>query len=311
MLDMRRMQILRAVVTSGSVTAAARNLGYTPSAVSQQMAALEKEAGIALLERTGRGVRATDAGRVLTEYATVIGRHAAEAETALAELRAGRTGRVSMRYFATAGAPLVAPAIAAMRREHPGVQVELKLFDPDDPVPEVKARRADVALLVRPRDAAAVDGIRFVHLLDDRYRAVLPQGHRLAERAAIDLTDLAEEPWVAGETAGPCLDPVLDACASAGFTPDFVVESGDYATAQGFVAAGLGVSLVPELGLAAGHRPDVVVREVRAPEPVRVIQAAVRGGSPVQPALRGLLVALREAAEASRTASEPSAPGAA
>ncbi|MEV5978950.1 LysR family transcriptional regulator [Streptomyces sp. NPDC052114] len=296
MLDMRRMQILRAVVTSGSVTAAARNLGYTPSAVSQQMAALEKEAGIALLERNGRGVRPTDAGRMLTEYATAIGRHAAEAETALAELRAGRTGRVSMRYFATAGAPLVAPAIAELRREQPGVQVELKLFDPDDPVPEVKARRADLALVVRPREGAAVDGIRFAHLLDDRYRAVLPQGHRLAGRPVIDLTELAEEPWIAGETPGPCLDPVLDACAAAGFTPDFAVESGDYATAQGFVAAGLGVSLVPELGLHAGHRPDVVVREVRGPEPVRSIHAAVRGGAPVQPAVRGLLAALRAAA---------------
>ncbi|MFD4632253.1 LysR family transcriptional regulator [Streptomyces sp. NPDC058284] len=297
MLDMRRMQILRAVVTSGSVTAAARNLGYTPSAVSQQMAALEKEARIALLERTGRGVRPTEAGRLLTEYATVIGRHAAEAETALAELRAGRTGHVSMRYFATAGAPLVAPALAALRREQPGVQVELKLFEPTDPVPEVKARRADLALVVRPRDAAPVDGIRFVHLLDDRYRAVLPAGHRLAERPVVDLTDLAEEPWIAGETPGPCLDPVIDACAAAGFSPDFVVESGDYATAQGFVAAGLGVSLVPELGLTGGHRADVVVREVRGPEPVRVIQAAVRAASPVQPALRGLLGALREAVE--------------
>ncbi|WP_399926935.1 LysR family transcriptional regulator [Streptomyces kanamyceticus] len=305
MLDMRRMQILRAVVASGSVTAAARNLGYTPSAVSQQMAALEKEAGITLLDRTGRGVLPTDAGRLLTEYATVIGRHAAEAESALAELRAGRTGRVSMRYFTTAGAPIVAPAIAALRREQPGVQVELRLFEPDDPVLEVKARRADLALVVRERARAAVDGIRFVHLLDDHYRAVLPRGHRLAARPVLDLSDLAEEPWVAGETPGPCLDPVLHACAAAGFTPDFVVEGGDYATAQGFVAAGLGVSLVPGVGLAAGHRPDVVVRAVRNPEPVRAIQAAVRAGSPVQPALRGLLEALRAAASATASAAGP------
>ncbi len=309
MLDMRRMQILRAVVASGSVTAAARNLGYTPSAVSQQMAALEKEAGIALLERTGRGVRPTEAGRTLTEYATAIGRHAAEAETALAELRAGRTGRVSMRYFATVGAPLVAPALAALRRAQPGVQVELKLFEPADPVPEVAARRADLALVVRGRDAAAVDGVRFVHLLEDHYRAVLPAGHRLAARPVLDLAELAEEPWVAGETPGPCLDPVLDACAAAGFTPDFVVESGDYATAQGLVAAGLGVTLIPELGLAGGHRPDVVVREVTGPRPVRSIHAAIRGGTPVRPALRGLLDALRTAT-AQALGEAPPAPGA-
>ncbi|MFE6049585.1 LysR family transcriptional regulator [Kitasatospora sp. NPDC056446] len=295
MLDMRRMQVLRAVVTSGSVTAAARHLGYTPSAVSQQMAVLEKEAGIGLLERTGRGVRPTEAGRLLSECAAVVSRHVAEAETALAELRAGRTGRVVVRYFATAGATMVAPAVAALRREEPGVRIELRLSDPEDSLPEVRERRADVALVVRPPDGAAVDGIRFVHLADDRYLAVLPRGHRLAAKQALDLTDLADEPWVGSDQPGPCLDPVLDACGSAGFSPDFVVESGDYATAQGFVAAGLGVSLIPEMGLGNRH-PDVVVREVRNPEPVRAIYAAVREPSPVRPALHRLLDALRSAA---------------
>jgi DNA-binding transcriptional LysR family regulator len=295
MLDVRRMQMLRAVVTSGSVTAAARNLGYTPSAVSQQMAALEKEAGIGLLERTGRGVRPTEAGRLLTECAAVIGGHLAEAETALAELRAGRTGRVVVRYFATAGATMVAPAVASLRREQPGVQVELRLSDAEDALLEVRERRADLALVVRPRDKVSVDGIRFVHLADDRYVAVLPRGHRLAEKRELDLTDLANEPWVGSDEPGPCLAPVLDACGSAGFSPDFVVESGDYATAQGFVAAGLGVSLIPQLGLGNRH-PDVVVREVRNPEPVRAIYAAVREPSPLQPALQRLLDALRDAA---------------
>ncbi|MEV6758317.1 LysR family transcriptional regulator [Streptomyces sp. NPDC051214] len=295
MLDTRRMQVLRAVVTSGSVTAAARNLGYTPSAVSQQMAALEKEAGIALLERTGRGVRATDAGRLLTEYAVAIGKQLAEAETALAELRAGRTGRVAMRYFTTAGAKLVAPALAALRRAQPGVQVELKLSDPDDPLPAVRDRQADLALVVRPRGQLGVEGVRFEHLLDDRYKAVLPAGHPLTAKQLLEMTDLADEPWVASESPGPCLDPILDACGSAGFSPDFVVESGDYATAQGFVAAGLGVSLVPELGLDTPHS-GVVVREVRHPVPLRSIHAAVRGPAPDRPAVGGLLNALRATA---------------
>ncbi|ATL28929.1 LysR family transcriptional regulator [Streptomyces formicae] len=311
MLDMRRMQILRAVVTSGSVTAAARNLGYTPSAVSQQMTALEKEAGIPLLERTGRGVRPTDAGRLLSDCATAIGKHVAEAETALAELRAGHRGRVSMRYFATAGASLVAPALAALRREHPGVLVDLKLFDLDDPVLDVKARRADLALVVRPGDGFAAEGVRFLHLLDDRYRAVLPKGHRLAAEPVVELADLAGESWVGSESPGPCQDAVLDACGAAGFTPDFVVESGDYATAQGFVAAGLGVTLLPELALAGGHHPDVVVRKVAGPEPVRSIHAAVRNASPAQPALRGLLAALREVTSRATALPDPSREGAA
>ncbi|MEE1755586.1 LysR family transcriptional regulator [Streptomyces sp. SP18CS02] len=296
MLDTRRMLVLRAVVTSGSVTAAAANLGYTPSAVSQQVAALEKQAGVPLLERVGRGVRPTAAGLLLTEHAAVIGRHVAAAETALADLRAGRTGRLTVRYFATAGAALVGPALARFRRDHPGVQVELKLSDPQDPLPEVQRGHTDMALVVRPRDGLR-EGVRLVHLLDDPYRAVLPKGHPLAAKRVLDLADLADEPWVGSEDpVGPCLEVVLDACAAAGFSPGFVVESEDYSTAQGFVAAGLGVSLIPRTGLR-GRRSDVVVRRVRRPEPVRSICAAVRETAPsAQPALRALIGAFKDAA---------------
>jgi DNA-binding transcriptional LysR family regulator len=282
------MQVLRAVVTSGSVTAAAANLGYTPSAVSQQIAVLEKEAGIALLERFGRGVRPTAAGRLLTEHAAVIGRQVAEAETALADLRAGRTGQILVRYFATAGAELVAPALARFRAEHPGVRVDLRLVgesatDDED--------RADLTLVVRPRGSTG-EGVRLVHLRDDPYRVVLPKGHRLADRRAVDLAELADEPWVGSERPGPCLDAVLEACAAAGFTPDIAVECEEYATAQGFVAAGLGISLVPLLGLGSRH-PQVAVRRVRGPEPVRSIHAAVRESSLALPAVRDLLTALQ------------------
>ncbi|GII53579.1 LysR family transcriptional regulator [Planotetraspora thailandica] len=294
MLDVRRLQILRAVVTSGSVTAAATNLGYTPSAISQQMAALEKEAGMPLLERVGRGVRPTAAGRLLTEHAAVIGRQLAEAESALADLRAGHAGRLTIRYFATAGATLLAPAITRLRSQHPGVRIDLKMTDPDDPLPEVAQGHADLAIVVAPRGRRH-DGVRLFHLLDDPYRVALPKGHRLAAKRLIDLTDLAEEPWVRSERPGPCLDAVLDSCAAAGFSPNFVVDSDDYPTAQGFVAAGLGLSLIPDIGLANRH-PAVVIRRVRNPEPVRAIHAAVREASLGQPALDGLLTALHDAA---------------
>lgn len=287
------------MVGCGSVTAAAARLGYTPSAVSQQVGALEKEAGTALLERVGRGVRPTAAGLLLTEYADAIGRQVAEAETALADLVAGRTGRLTVRYFATAGAALVAPAVARLRAEHPGVQLELKLTGPDDPLPEVKEGRADVALVVGASGVSGAsgghEGVRLVKLLDDPYLAVLPKGHRLAARRSVELGELAEEPWVGSEWPGPCLDAQLDACEAAGFRPRFAVESEDYVTAQGFVAAGLGVTLIPRLGLGSRH-PDVVVRVVRNPEPVRTIHAAVRETAPPQPALRTFLRALRDAA---------------
>lgn len=293
MMDVRRLQVLRAVVTSGSVSAAAAGLGYTPSAISQQVAALEKEAGVPLLERAGRGVRATAAGHLLTEHATIIGEHLTQAEAALADLRAGRTGRISLRYFASAGATLVPPAVARLRRDHPGVRIDLKLNDPGDPLTEVEQGRADLAIVVTGESRR---GLRLVHLLDDPYRAVLPKGHPLLKKRVLELGDLAGEPWVIGEwPGGPCLKLMLDACATAGFHPAVAVESEDYATAQGFVAAGLGVSLIPLTGLANRH-PGVVARKVRRPEPVRAIYAAVRESSLSQPALRALIKALQRAA---------------
>ncbi|WP_433265664.1 LysR family transcriptional regulator [Actinosynnema sp. CS-041913] len=295
MLDVRRMQVLRAVVTTGSITAAAVNLGYTPSAISQQVAALEKQAGLPLLDRVGRGVRPTVAGRMLTEHAAHITDRLVEAEAALADLRAGRTGRLRVRYFATAGAALVPPAVAAFKARHADVQLDLKLIEPDDPMVEIEAGRADVALSVFPRGSEAPRGVHVVHLLDDPYLAVLPRGHDLVRKRVVDLADLADEPWVdAVSPPGPCRDIVLDACAAAGFAPNFVLESDDYPTAQGFVAAGLGVTIVPKLGLGVIH-PGVVVRRLRHPEPSRTILAAIRADSLGSPAVRTLLDALKAA----------------
>ena len=143
------MQVLRAVVTSGSVTAAAAQLGYTPSAVSRQVAVLEKEAGIALLERVGRGVRPTAAGRLLTGHAAVIGRQVAEAETALADLRAGRTDRLSMRYFASVGPTWWPPRWPGSATTIRACRSISGCGDPEDPLREVD-RRADLALWSPP-----------------------------------------------------------------------------------------------------------------------------------------------------------------
>ncbi|MFI2611333.1 LysR family transcriptional regulator [Kitasatospora sp. NPDC018619] len=288
------MLVLRAVVDHGSVSAAATALGYTPSAVSQQVATLERETGTALLERIGRGVRPTAAGLLLAGHAAAIDRQVAEAGAALADLRAGRSGSLTVRYFATAGAALVAPAVAAFRREHPGVRLDLGTTDPEDPLTEVRDGRADLAVVVRATDAPPPDGLRLVHLRDDPYRAVLPRGHRLAARRVLEAAELADELWVGAEPPGPCRDIVRAACEAVGFRPAVAVDSADYATAQGFVAAGLGVALVPELGLTQRH-PEVVVRRLRGPEPVRTLHAAVREGSWGRPVLDALVSALRVA----------------
>lgn len=284
------MQVLRAVVSSGSVTAAAAHLGYTPSAISQQVAALEKEAGIALLERVGRGVQPTAAGRLLSEHAAVISHNLAETESALGDLREGRTGTMSIRYFSSVGPSLLAPALARLRRRYEGLILDLTLTDHEDPQRDVRHDGTDLTLLIST-SADRRSGIRIVPLLEDAYYAVLPAGHALASKRVLDLADLADQPWVGSEPPGPCLDTVVNACAAAGFSPHVVARSEDYATAQHFVAAGLGVSLIPRLGLST-HVPGLAIRKVRNPEPVRTVIAAVRESSLAQPAVRTLLDAL-------------------
>ena len=284
------MQVLRAVVSSGSVTAAAAHLGYTPSAISQQVAALEKEAGIALLERVGRGVQPTAAGKLLTEHAAVIGHHLAETESALGDLRDGRTGKLSIRYFSSVGPTLLAPALARLRRDHDGLIVDLTLTDHEEPLRDMRREGTDLTLLIGP-GADRRPGISMVRLLEDAYYAVLPADHPLASKRVLDLADLADQPWVGSEPPGPCLETVVDACAAAGFSPHVVARSEDYTTAQHFVAAGLGVSLIPRLGLST-HLPGLAIRKVHNPVPVRTLYAAVRESSLTQPAVRTLLDAL-------------------
>jgi DNA-binding transcriptional LysR family regulator len=298
MLDVRRLRVLRSVVTSGSISAAAANLGYTPSAVSQQIAVLEREVDIQLLEKAGRGVRATAAGRLLARHADEIMSRMTAAENELDDLRSGRTGRLRVHYFASAGAALVPPAVAAFNVRFPGVQLDLRLHEPAYSVEHTAAGEADVQLVVlRPDDAERpVAGVRLVHLLDDDYSVVLPRGHQLAAFDSVELAELAGQPWVDTEfQQGVCRQIMLDSFAAAGFVPNFVVESDDYPTAQGFVAAGLGVAMMPRLGLDTVHS-GVVVRPMGNPRPVRSIYAAIAEGVVDQPAVRGMVEALRAAA---------------
>lgn len=272
--------MLCAVVAGGSVTAAAARLGYTPSAVSQQVAALERQTGTALLERVGRGVRPTAAGRLLAEHAVLIGRQIAEAETALADLCAGRTGRLVVRYAPGSGAGLVVPAVALLRAGHPDVRIDLGPADDDSALADVARGLVDLAVVTRlpgPPDGVP-DGVRLEHLMDDAYRAVLPAGHPLAARRVVDLDELAREPWISSGEPGA----------------EIVVTGEDQAAVQSLVAAGLGIALVPQLGLGTRH-PGVVVRRVRNPGPVRPVHAALRTAPGGHPAVLFLLDALRDA----------------
>ena len=297
MLDVRRMRVLREVAACGSFSAAAESLAYTQSAVSQQIAALEREAGTTLVERGARGVRMTDAGRALVEHADVILARLDDAEAELEAISGLRSGRIRVVAFPSAGATLIPPAIARFRAAHPDIQLSLRPGEPDEGLAMLRAGEADVALSIETPGSCSAppEGIVLEPLLDDHMYAVLPVGHRLAGRRRIRLEDLATESWIIGSSSGECPDAriVLQACAAAGFEPDIAFQNDDYQAIQGFIAAGVGVSLIPELALAT-VRDDVVALSLGARAPYRRIVAATLAGGWESPAKVRMLEVLRE-----------------
>ncbi len=290
MLDVRRLRVLREVAQRGSFSAAAEALAYTQSAVSQQIAALEREAGTLLVERGARGVRLTEAGRALVTHAEAVLARLADAEAELDAIAGLRAGRLRMTSFATAGATVMPTAIARFRATHPGIELSLELAEPDDAIARLRGGETDVALTIdAPFCAIDDEGVELLHLLDDPMYVCLPAGHRLASRARLRLEDLADEAWLLG-SMGTCPDTtvLLRACQTAGFEPTIGFQSDDYLAIQGFVAAGVGVSLIPDLALVT-VRDDVVIRSLGPRPPVRRIWAATSAGAYRSPAASAML----------------------
>jgi DNA-binding transcriptional LysR family regulator len=293
MLDVHRLRVFRSVVASGSVAAAAANLGYTPSAVSQHVTALQRETGLQLLARHGRGVRPTAAGEALAAQADGVRARLGEAESLVADLRSGRTGRLSVAYFASVGAAWLPHVVSTLTDRFPGLRLELELREE---IPADPARRADLQIAVARQEYEPGPGFTAHHLLDDPYVVVLPVGHPLADRDEIELAELADEAWIDNDFArGWCRRNLLEACRAAGFSPAFRVEAHDYPTALAFVAAGIGLTVLPALG--AVHLPPgtVGVPAVR-PAPSRTIYAVVQDAVSRTPPVRAAVDALRAVA---------------
>jgi len=289
------MRVLREVAQRGSFSAAADALAYTQSAVSQQIAALEREAGTRLVERNARGVRLTDAGRALVEHADAILARLADAEAELEAIAGLRGGRLRMAAFPSAGATIMPEAIARFRDRHPAVELSLEPADPEPALVKLRAGEADLVLditgaLRPPRE----DGIERLHLLDDPMYVALPTGHPLAHKRNLSLEELAEESWILG-TTGSCPDAsiFLHSCQVAGFDPHVTFNSDDYFAIQGFVAAGVGASFIPDLALIT-VRDDIVVRSLGPRPPARVVWAATLKDSFNSPARQAMLDILVE-----------------
>ena len=276
MLDVRRMRVLREVAVRGSFSAAADALAYTQSAVSQQIAALEREAGTTLVERNARGVRLTDAGRALVEHADAILARLADAEAELEAIAGLRGGRLRMAAFESAGATLMPLAIAQFRERHPAIELTMVLGEPEDTEPQLKGGELDLVIGFGSR-INQEDGVERQFLIEDPMFLVLPREHPLAGKRNLRLADLADEAWIGGAPDCECNRLIYSACTRAGYAPRMAFETDDYAAVQGFVAAGVGVSLIAELGLTT-IRDDIVVRDLGRETPMRSIYAAAAGG---------------------------------
>ena len=281
MLSVSRLRVLREVAYRGSFSGAALALSYTQSAVSQQIAALETETGMTLLERRARGVRLTAAGQTLVAHADSILAQLEAADAALSAIAGLRGGRLRVASFPTAGATLMPLAIATFRSSYPDVELTLAEGEPQDVLPRLRAGELDLALLFEfAEETPLYENMTKVELLEDPMYLALPRDHALAKKAKLRLQDLRKEAWVQTSQASPCARHVVRRCHAAGFEPNVSFESDDYQTVQGLVAAGVGVALIPELALSV-VREDIAIRTLSPSPPVRqVIAAAPVGRGP-------------------------------
>src|SRR5215470_5775136 len=245
MLDVRRLRVLHAVSAYGSVTAAAAALGYSAPAVSQQLAALEREVGMRLTERAGRGLQLTPAALILVGHTDALLARLDAAEADLAALRDQIAGRVALAAFPSAAASLVPTAWAVLAGSAPQVRLDLTEMEPEESLPAVLGGEADVAvaheydLLPRPLDPL----FERRELLRDPVVLAVPADH--PADGPVSLSSLAGQPFLAPRQATSCAEMIQRACARAGFVPRVVAQASDFAVLLSLVAAGAGVTLVP------------------------------------------------------------------
>jgi DNA-binding transcriptional LysR family regulator len=302
MLDLRRLRLLRELNERGTIAAVADALQFTPSAVSQQLAMLERETGVRLLERAGRGVRLTDAALVLVEHAEALLERTALAEADLAAAAGTVSGRARIAGFQSVFAHLAMPAIEALAVQAPRLRCELVEAEPEQAVPALELGDVDLVLgdewQQQPRRLPVTLERHELHR--DPVNLVLPAGHPAAARhaEAVPLGELAGEVWTTGHkgmgweemTQGTCRD-------LGGFDPDIRHRTYDATVSLMLVARGLAVTLLPDLPLADPY-PGVVLRGIAEGPVSRQIFAVTRAADAARPSTQAVLAAIREAAAA-------------
>src|SRR5579859_811810 len=302
MFELRHLQVLREVARVGSLTGAAESLAYSQPAVSQQMAALERRAGMPLLDRTTRGVRLTEAGEALLRHAELILAEQNLAERELEAIAGLRGGRVRMASFPTAGAALIPAAVSLFSGRHPDVALSVLEAEPEESVPMLRAGELEVAIVAATNQPDGFgdeyEGIDLHDLFDEPRYALLHPEHRFARRKRLRLQDLADEVRIElsrGPTRQGRIYLAPGPEPSAG-EPRVAFRSDDFNIVQGMVAAGAGIAVVPELALT-NLRRDITIHNLGASAPMRAIAAATLAGVHRSPGTSALLDLLGEVAQ--------------
>jgi DNA-binding transcriptional LysR family regulator len=294
MLDLRGLRALREVASRGSLSAAAESLDYTQPAISQQVAALERDVGIKLLERGTRPIRLTEAGVALVAHAEAVLARLCDARQELEEIKGLRRGRLRLASYPTGLAALVPGALATFTERHPRVEVSVVDDHLDGVIGRLGRWELDLGLIYEhealPEPEVELDR---THLMDDPFELVVPKDHRFASRSAIRLEQLRDENWIGG--IGAYHSILLRSCREVGFEPRLAYRTDDYRAVQAFVAAGLGVAILPRLALTL--LPPGVERVVIRPRPPRRrISAARPARSLYSPAAETMVRVLGEVA---------------
>ena len=303
----RGIRVLCEIAAHGSFSAAAAAMGLTQSAVSQHLAGLERQTGLALVERGTRPTALTDAGHALVRHGRAINARLDSAEQELAEIAGRRGGRLRFGSFPTALTTFVPAAIAKLRSEQPATALTVVDDHLQELLPRLSDGELDLAVVYDHdalRDFARFEGGQ-VHLFDDTFQAVLPRGHRSASGGgAVDLTDLADEVWVGGRPGSAWFTIVRHSCRAAGFDPRVSLTSDDYRAVQAFVAAGLGVAVIPGLAVARASA-GVEVRQLRVGAPVRRISVAYPDTAFQPPVVHAMIAILERVTQRFRSPRTP------
>lgn len=299
MIDVQRLRILRAVAEHGSFNRAAAALRLTPSAVSQHVAVLERSLGAQVVARSTRGVTLTRAGRIMVQAAESVTAELAHAQRQVDRLGTGRT-QLTVATFTSGGRFLLPGALARLTAAHPDTVIHVREGEPEESLPLVRQGAVDLALAYHfdgplPGHVSQNSSMEWTVLMQDPLHVVLPDGHRLAGRAALDIAELAAEPWVLGCSKTAAY--LRRYAEQAGFNPEIRGTTTDYFFARSLVAAGMGISLIPSIALAP-ETPGVRTVPIKEPVPTRHIGVATIGRRRDHPQLATLIDALQEQAAA-------------